>query len=26
MPLSELMSKIRLIGDKAPKPDNPPKA
>jgi len=26
MPLSELMSKIRLIGDKAPKPGNPPKA
>jgi flotillin len=26
MPLAELMSKIRLIGDKAPKPGNPPKA
>jgi hypothetical protein len=26
MPLSELMGKIRLIGDKAPKPGNAPKA
>ena len=26
MPLSELMSKIRLIGDKAPKPGTAPKA
>ena len=26
MPLSELMSKVRLIGDKAPKPGDAPKA
>jgi flotillin len=25
MPLAELMSKIRLIGDKAPKPGDAPK-
>jgi flotillin len=25
MPLSELFSKIRTIGDKSPKPDNPAK-
>jgi len=26
MPLSELMGKIRLIGDRAPKPGDTPKA